>query len=252
MKRILLRILFSLAVASYCSTLFSQDSVPEFPEGYKRNTIKWNMTPFLLWGSANINLSYERVLSSNRSFSVNAGYFVLPSSGLYDSLNISTERKKAGFTVSGDYRFYLSKRNRHPAPDGIFWGVYGSFHHYQFQNDVSVINSDAVQGSLLLDGRLNIISAGVELGYQFVIKERFSVDLIFMGPSLSAYNTGMTLEGKLDINDHEEYIQAIYDLLSARYPGFSELVTTGERNSKGAKTSMGFGLRYLIQIGYRF
>ena len=91
---------------------------------YKKNVIRWNITPFLIWDSRNINLGYERTLSPYRSFSVNAGYFVLPSlvQGLYDSLNIERTGQKWGFSVSGDYRFYFKKRNKRMAPDGLYWG----------------------------------------------------------------------------------------------------------------------------------
>jgi hypothetical protein len=240
------------ATLFFPSSLKAQDSTIVLPDDYKRNVIKWNITPFLLWSNRNINLSYERVLSPNRSFSVNAGYFELPSTGSFDSLNISNTRKKAGFSISGDYRFYFKNRNTNFAPDGLYWGVYGSYHHYQFRNDLEVINSPDVQGMLELNGKLNIVSLGVELGYQFVIKERFTIDLIFMGPSLSMYNTNMTLDGNLTVDGKEEYLKAIYDILVAKYPGMEELIRDREYDGKSAKTSMGFGLRYMIQLGYRF
>ena len=251
-KPILLIILFIFILSSFSNNLFSQDSTLTLPEKYRRNVIKWNATPFLIWSKRNINFSYERILSPHRSFSVNLGYFELPSTGIYDSLNITNTSKKSGFTISGDYRYYFKNRNKNFAPDGLFWGVYSSYHHYQFSNDIEVINSPTVQGNLLLKGKLDILSLGVELGYQFVIKERFTIDLIFMGPSLSMYKTNLTLDGNLTVDGQEEYLKAIYDLMVTKYPFFEELVTTGETESKGAKTSFGFGLRYLIQFGYRF
>jgi len=252
MKKILILVFLSMIFIGGGNLLQAQDSVPKLPDGYKRNTIKWNLTPFLIWSKKNINLSYERILSPHRSFSVNAGYFELPYTGVYDSLNITNERQKGGFTLSGDYRCYFKKRNKNYTPDGLFWGIFGSFHHFQFQNDITVVNSETVQGDLTLDGRLNIVSAGVELGYQFVIRERFIIDFVFLGPALTVYNTRMTLDGSLTVDGQEEYLKSIYDLLSARYPGFDELVSTGERDTNGFSTSIGFGLRYLIQFGYRF
>lgn len=240
------------AILVFSNSLKAQGSAFILPDDYKKNVIKWNVTPFLIWGTRNINLSYERVLSPNRSFSINAGYFELPSTGLFDSISISNTRKKGGFTLSGDYRFYFKNRNKNFAPDGLYWGVYGSYHHYQFRNDLEVINSPNVQGMLELNGKLNIVSLGVELGYQFVIKERFTIDLIFMGPSLSMYNTNMTLDGNLTVDGQEDYLKAIYDILVAKYPGMKELIRDRKFDGKGAKTSMGFGLRYMIQLGYRF
>ena len=109
MKRLILlfAIIFTLSMPS---KIFAQKK-DSLPNDYKRNVIKWNLTPFLLWSKRNINFSYERVLKPNRSFSVNAGYFELPSTGIYDSLNIENTKKKTGFTISGDYRFYFKNRN---------------------------------------------------------------------------------------------------------------------------------------------
>ena len=229
----------------------------EFPDSveYKKNVIRWNLTPFLLWDKRNINISYERVLSPYRSFSVNAGYFVLPSivSGLFgDTLNIDRTGKKWGFSVSGDYRFYFKKRNTRMAPDGLYWGVYGSYHHYQFENTITVSGSDLVDGSVTLAANINIFAAGVELGYQFIVKERLAIDLIFMGPSLSMYTKKFNLGGGLDVDEESEYLQAVYDILKTTIPGFEQLVQDKELSTKGINLSMGFGLRYMIQIGYRF
>lgn len=228
----------------------------EFPDSvkYKKNVIRWNLTPFLIWSKRNINIGYERVVSPYRSFSVNAGYFVLPSlvEGLYDSLNIQRAGKKWGFTVSGDYRFYFKKRNKRMAPDGLFWGVYGSFHHYEFENSITVLDSETVQGALSFGANINIISGGVELGYQFIIKERLSIDLVFMGPSLSVYTKKFTLGGNLSVDEEDEYLKALYDILKNSIPGFEQLVRDRKLSTSGANLSMGFGLRYLIQIGYRF
>ncbi len=222
-----------------------------FPENYKRNVIKWNLTPFLLWSKKNINISYERVLSPHRSFSINAGYFEMPTIGLLDSLNIKNTKNRGGFSVSGDYRFYFKNRNKNFAPDGLFWGIYSSIHYYKFDNDVEIIDNDNVKGRLQLAGGFNIIGVGVELGYQFAIKKRWTIDLIFMGPSLSMYGTKMKLTGDLS-GSNEDYLEAIRDMLVSKFPGFDKLINTGEFNDKGVSTSLGFGLRYMIQIGYRF
>ncbi len=228
----------------------------EFPDSvdYKKNVIRWNMTPFLIWDKRNINIGYERVVKPYRSFSVNAGYFVLPSlvEDLYDSINIERTGKKWGFTVSGDYRFYFKNRNTRMAPDGLYWGVYGSYHHYEFENTITVFNNELIDGTATLGSNINIFSTGVELGYQFIIKERLSIDLIFMGPSLSMYSKNFVLSGDLEADEESEYLQAVYDILTTTIPGFEQLIQDKEVSTNGANLSMGFGLRYMIQIGYRF
>ena len=254
MKKIILLLTFGFIIC-LIEPSFGQKG-HSFPDSvkYKKNVIRWNLTPFLLWSKKDINIGYERVLSPYRSFSVNAGYFELPSftKSIFDSLEIKNSSERSGYTFSGDYRFYFKKRNRRMAPDGLFWGVYGSYHHTQFKNDIVILNDPSIQGNLLFGAKLNILSAGVELGYQFIIKERLSIDLIFMGPSVSMYNTKLTLGGAVNADPDNEYLQAIYDILKNTIPGFEELILDGEVTSSGSNISMGFGLRYLIQIGYRF
>ncbi len=147
----------------------------------------------------------------------------------------------------------MKNENINPAPDGIYWGVYSSFHHYTFTNEIEVINSPTIQGGLILDGTLNILSVGAELGYQFVIKEKFSIDLIFMGPSISMYNYQLALQGDgFEINESEDYIEGIQDVLYGLFPGLENLVDKKLIDESGVSTSFGAGFRYMIQLGYRF
>jgi hypothetical protein len=254
MKKYLLVVLLGLFVLSGQST-FAQKGY-EFPDSvkYKKNVIRWNLTPFILWSKKDINISYERVLKPYRSFSVNVGYFELPqvTQKLFDSLEIKNTSDRGGFSLSGDYRFYFNKRNRRMAPDGLYWGAYGSYHYTQFNNDITVLNNPSIEGDLLFGAKLNVISAGVELGYQFIIAERLSIDLIFLGPSLTMYEYKLSLTGDLDYDETNEYIKAIKDVLNSLIPGFDELVENKEASATGANLSLGYGVRYLIQIGYRF
>ncbi len=217
----------------------------------RRNVVKWNLTP-MIWNASNINLSYERTTSNSGSFSVNAGYFVLPTVGVFDSINIKRQNKKWGFSLSGDKRWYFKKRNTKLSPDGIYLGVYGSIHHTTFDNSFEVVNSEIAKGTLNLDGRLSIFSAGVELGYQFVFKNNITLDLIFIGPSISTYTTSLEIDGDLKVDEESEYIKAIYDMLIAKYPGAELLFDQKKIKENGTAFSLGPGFRYMIQIGYRF
>jgi len=247
-----LLLFFGDSTFSQNDSVFSpNDSV--FAPDYKRNTIKWNTTPFLLWSYKNVNISYERILKPYRSFSVNAGFFELPSIGVgLDSLNFTRTQKKRGFSVSGDYRFYFKTRNKKSAPDGLFWGPYTSFHYTQYDNHLVVLNSDIAQGELETDLRLGIIGVGVELGYQFVIKEKFTVDLIFMGPSYSLYTGRVKFGGDLTIDEESEYLKAIHDMLIARFPYLDDFVKEGSFTNSGFSRNLGYGMRYMIQLGFRF
>ncbi len=218
----------------------------------RRNVIKWNLTP-MIWNTKNINLSYERVTSNHGSFSVNTGYFVLPLGGgsLADSFNIAKTNKNFGFSISGDKRWYFKKRNKGFAPDGLYWGVFGSVHYYEFESRFTVFNPEYAKGNLVLNGNIGIISAGVELGYQFVLKNNLTIDLIFMGPALSTYSGKLGISGDLEVKE-SEYIKAIYDVIVTKFPGAKELFSEKSLKESGAVFNLGPGLRYMVQIGYRF
>ncbi len=254
---LLIIIIFTINALSYSQiTDISQnksnskiDNTKTLPQ--KRNVIKWNLTP-MMWSYKNINISYERVTSEHGSFSLNAGYFVLPTISLADSFRIKKNTKNWGFTVSGDKRYYFKNRNPFPAPNGLYWGVFGSVHYYEFESSFSVVNSEVASGDLVLNGNIGIISAGVELGYQFVFKNNLSVDLIFMGPAISTYAGKLGISGDLKVDEDSEYIKAIYDMLVAKYPGADKLLKEKSLKGNGTVFSLGPGMRYMIQIGYRF
>lgn len=248
-----LTFLFLLSVLTTGITL-GQDTIVNGNfniEHRKRNVLKWNLTP-MIWEAKNINLSYERVTSPFSSFSINAGYFTLPSTGFLDSINIDRTNKKWGFSISGDKRYYFKKRNKRMAPDGLYWGIFGSIHHYDFENRFSVLDSDIAEGKLNLHGNFSMFSLGVELGYQFVLKNNLTIDLIFIGPSLSIYSAQMDIDGDLKVDKESDYVKAIYDILISKFPGADELLNDKSIKDNGALFSVGPGLRYMIQIGYRF
>ncbi len=224
----------------------------ELPDDYKHNVIKWNPTPFVLWSRKNINFSYERVLKPHRTFSVNLGYFELPSLGVLEDVLVENKVGKGGFTVSGDYRFYFKNRNTRMAPDGLYWGPFASIHHYGFSHDMTFIDNPSLQGTANLSASMSIASLGVQLGYQFVIKDRFTMDLIFIGPALSFYGIDVNLSGNVDINEEDEYLKALYDMLVNKIPGMEDLLDVGSIKKQGLTTSAGPGFRYMIQLGYRF
>ena len=114
------------------------------------------------------------------------------------------------------------------------------------------MNSSVASGDLILNGNIGILSAGVELGYQFVFKNNLTIDLIFIGPALSTYSGKLGISGNLDVDEDSEYLKGIYDVLVARFPGIDKLLDEKSVKSNGAVFSLGPGMRYMIQIGYRF
>ena len=217
-----------------------------------RNVIKWNLTPMLLWDSKNINLSYERILRSHRSISVNAGLFRFPEFNNInlDSTEITSDKSRKGFSVSFDYRRYFASRNVRWAPDGLYWGLWTSYHQSNFDNKLLAMNDNEFI-NIDSKGKIGIFAVGAELGYQFLIGEHFVIDLIMVGPAIARYsfNVSVTADGQID---EHEVIEKILEALIEKIPAFEELIDTGEVDEKGNLATSSIGLRFMVQVGYRF
>ncbi|RLD20898.1 MAG: hypothetical protein DRI69_05340 [Bacteroidetes bacterium] len=218
-----------------------------------RNVIKWNLTPFLLWDKANFNFSYERILRSHSSVSVNAGYFRLPefASLNLDSVDVTNDKSRNGFSVAFDYRRYFAKRNTRWAPDGAYWGVWTSYHQTYFDNELNALNSNGDYINVKTKGKFGIYAIGAEFGYQFLIGEHFTIDLVLVGAGFARYSFSVSLESDGEIGE-TEILDRIIEKLVEKIPGFDELIDTGELDGSGKLNTSAIGLRFMLQIGYRF
>jgi hypothetical protein len=221
---------------------------------YHRNVIKFNPTPMLLMGNVrNITLSYERLIKNNMSVSVQLGYLLFPK--LIDdtlaNLVTITEKDKSGINIAFDYRYYPMSRNRRPAPDGLYLGTYLSYYGFNFNNRLDVLYTTADQGGGL-NGRLNIVNLGIELGYQFVFWKRLTLDLLLFGPSISYYQGYLEINAILDKSQIDNIDQEFVDKLLNRFPVLGYLFSGESLTFTGSKMKFGTGFRYSIQLGFHF
>ncbi len=218
-----------------------------------RNVVKWNLTPLLLWDKKNISISYERILRSHRSISANVGFFRFPefNSVDLDSVNVTSDKSRKGFSASFDYRRYFASRNVRWAPDGLYWGLWTSYHQSNFKSELNAMNEQGEFINLVAKGKINIIAVGAELGYQFLIGEHFTIDLTMIGPGIARYGFNVSLDADGQIDDREILDKIIAALIN-KIPGLDELIDSGELDGKGHLSASSIGIRFLIQAGYRF
>ena len=242
-------LVFILPYRSFCQDSLKTDGfIP------KKNVIRYNLTPNLL-GFSSVIFGYERVVKPYQSFSINAGYLSIGKSGsnANDEYDLTGVKSSSGFSVAADYRFYLKKVNKDPAPSGIYFAPY--FLHYTLNLSAGIrkLVDNNSGAETIIDTKININSIGAELGYQFNIKNRVTVDLILVGPSISSYNINMEINGGTSPpDDPDETMEALRDFLYGKYPWLETLIDEGEVDIKGSNTNWGFGFRYVLQIGYRF
>jgi hypothetical protein len=218
-----------------------------------KNTIRINLTNPMLFGERYTVVGYERVIGQHQSFSVDIGRFSLPRfvSPRLDSLQLKYGTTDKGFTFAADYRFYLKKENKYNAPRGVFLGPYYSFNYLERTNTWS-LNTSSISQELETNLRLNANLVGAQMGYQFVIKNRLSIDLILFGPGVWFYSVKTKISTNLSADDESLVFEKINEFLAAKLPGHELTINPGEKVRSGSFRTSSGGFRYLIHLGFRF
>ncbi len=226
-------------IAASLSGVAQSDSL-----SYRPNLIKINFTTRLLYPVAYV-ATYERVIKPYQSFSITGGYLELFGTGLLSGIKAQGTGSNGGFTLGGDYRFYMKHENKFKAPHGLYWGPFVGY--YSFNKSWNLSNS--VSGNAAtLKSELEILNIGVQLGYQVVLKDRWAFDFIFLGPSLSNYAFKMDLNGNFTPDEENEVVQGILD----KFPLLGDLVDGKTISTHGRSSSWAPGYRFTIQVGYKF
>lgn len=219
-----------------------------------KNVIRYNLSGALLFGvDRYIVFGFERVLKKNQSISINVGKASLPKliDIATDSFNLTKDAKSTGFNVSIDYRFYLPKENKYPAPHGLYIGPYYSFNRFERENrwDYKRITANSHVDSKT---EFNIHTVGFELGYQFVLWKRMTLDFLMVGPGVGFYDYKATFDGNIDAATKEQLLSGLKQLLTQKFPGMNFVFADKEISGNGTLTTTSLGYRYLIMIGFNF
>jgi hypothetical protein len=181
----------------------------------RRNTIKYHAISSALYADESFVLSYERITKPNQSFAIMAGFVRFPlSTSLGSAINITSDGDKSGFMFGGEYRFYLKKENKYPAPHGVFIGPY--INTYRFGNDRTLTftpEDGSPPKEAMLSSNISVINIGFQMGYQFVINNRWTIDMVFIGPSLSQYYLKARLDGDFLLSIDQYIIPGIFTSL---------------------------------------
>lgn len=242
-------ILVVIVISGLQQTASAQDTTKPL-----KNIILFNITNPLIFGSSFI-LGYERVLNNRHSFSINIGTTSFPGSDRRetDSLKLNDVDNKSGLNISADFRFWLSKENKYPAPRGIYIGPYYSYNNFKREHTWALKSTNGgAPMQVNSDLNLNIHTVGFELGYQFVFWDRLALNMILIGPGISAYNLKASIGSNLTPADRQKLLDAINDALTEKFPGWGGVIDDGDFQSKGSTNTTTLGYRYMVQIGFRF
>lgn len=242
MKKI---ILFFLIVFSIFNLMLAQEPM----EQQRKNVIKLELTQAIFPNS--LVFSYERITKPNQSFCITGGYEEFP-----DLISVSSTTRvkqdliKSGYRAGGEYRFYLKKENKHLAPHGVYIGPYTSYHSFYNKREVEV-DVDGVKETAELQTDFQILNIGFQLGYQFVINNRWTFDIVALGPAVSNYRAYLKMEGDFTF-DADEVENEVFLKLLDRLPMLDDVLTNKELSTQGRFNSWSYGWRYQFHIGFQF
>jgi len=213
------------------------------------NTIKYEFTQAIYPNS--YIFSYERVTTPNQTFCISGGYEEFPDIiGASSRTNVKDNLSKSGFKAGAEYRFYLKNENKYLAPRGVYIGPYLSYHDFYNKREIEV-DVDGIKETAILKTDFSIFNVGFQLGYQFVISNRLTLDFVLVGPSISNYRANMKMEGDFTFDKEDVENEILLKMLD-RFPMLDELLTNIEVTSQGTFDSWSYGWRYQFLIGYHF
>jgi hypothetical protein len=218
-----------------------------------KNTVRFNLTNPMLFGTDFALVGYERVIKKHQTASISIGKIGFGSfvGSNFDSLSVASQENSKGFNVSVDYRFYLKKENKFDAPRGVYLGPYYAFN--RFSRDLTWdLNTVDFTGQVITYVNLTANLVGVQLGYQFVLWNRVSIDMILMGPGAWFFNLKTDFNTTLPAEDEALLLEKLNGLIQDKFPG-SDLVIQGGGFEAKRNTSTGtMGFRYMVNLGFRF
>jgi hypothetical protein len=202
----------------------------------------------------NVALVYERAIISRVSAGIGVSYKVsgeAPSLFKEESEIIDARFDKInGFSITPEARYYL--RTCEPSKlEGFYAGLYLRYTHLNSGVDfVYFTASDQVE-NYRADMTLNEFGAGIQLGYQILLWERFSIDFLFFGPRFSRYRMEYRFDpapSPVFLGDLSDYLNDIIDRFGLDYN--LELQPEGQytANSSFSFANMRFGL----SLGFAF
>lgn len=220
----------------------------------RKNTAYINLTNPLIFGGKAYIIGYERTIEKHQSFTFNIGRMSLPAFGSgsnSDSLKLVKNSNDKGFHISADYRFYLAGENKHEAPRGVYIGPFYSYNSFSRSNEW-VLNTEDFNGNVNTDLKLSFHTVGAELGYQFVLWKRVSLDFVLFGPGLGFYNLKAGLSTTLSPDEETLFFEKLNGYLADKIPGYNLAIEEGEFQKTGSVKTTTAGFRYMINIGFRF
>ncbi len=249
-------LLLAVLLLLFANITIAQDVVSENEKIEKKvlrrpNIVKINT---LAIAFRNISFVYERGILPRLSAGIGVGYKLAgPEPALFtvNSSEVSVNIDKIkGVTITPEARYYL--RACDPSLlDGFYAGVYLRYSRYWTEAKFDYMPLNELPEQYKANLELREFGLGIQLGYQMLIKERFSIDFLFFGPRISSYE--FTYE--FTAPPSEEFLGDLSDYLNEVVDRFGYDYNVSIKNSgvKSGRTSFGFAnMRFGLSLGVAF
>jgi hypothetical protein len=226
----------------------------EEPPG--KNTIRFMLSDYLIWGNTNIVVGYERAIDDRFTVVANIGGASLPKlfslSG--DSVVATNQSSKFGFHASLEGRYYITTENKYTAPRGVFAGAFLSHNYYGREASWTIQHSNGSPDDHIgVNTNINLTFAGIELGYQFILFDHLAIDMVLVGLGVGRYSYSAKADVDIQNEDTQLALERAQENIKKLFPNFSFFTDIANGISgSGTSTTIAPGLRYIISLGWNF
>jgi len=161
------------------------------------NVIKVNLSAVAI---SHYSLQYERVTGPNQSFAI--GFGISPDvelpfkSTLLDQFGDEEDARTAiesmkftKFTVTPEYRFYISKKG---APKGFYLATFARYTNMSIKDTYEFTPSSGKKHYMEVEGSFNGYGAGAMLGIQWLLGKSVTLDWWIVGPFIGVMSSKFT------------------------------------------------------------
>ena len=202
----------------------------------------------------NISLVYESGILPRLSAGIGVGYKYAGDEPKLFTVNNSRVGADIGqingFSITPEVRYYI-KTCDPSLLEGFYAGLYLRYTRYSSDVKFGYEPENKPVEFYTSDVALNEYGVGIQLGYQLMIKERFSIDFLLFGPRYSSYHLGYEFDqtpSQEFLDDLSEHLNEIVDRF-----GFDYDVNIKKEGDAKASSSFSFAnTRFGISFGFAF
>lgn len=248
--------LLYFTVSFFLPSLFAQDADIErylrkregikYPNVIKINTVALPMD--------NISLVYEGGILKRFSGSLGLSYKY--SGGMPRILSTSDNvlsfqiGEIQGFGITPELRYYIKTCNPRLL-EGLYLGLYFRYTQYGTNTQFSYDSGEGVIELNNANLAYNEYGTGITLGYQLMLWERFSIDLLMFGPRISNVDIRYEFENDASQEFLDELSNAINETIN-RF-GLDYTVNLEQQGEGKARTTFSFlNVRFGVSLGFAF